>query len=470
MFIEELQKQSYKVNTKGGFYYGTTFNSNLDLFSMASRYTPEDELLKLFNKAFDENKKLATASILYNLDIRSGKGERRVFKVLFKQLCFNEPVLARKVLSYIPNMGRYDYIFEAYNTPIWEDAFLMIKNQLKEDIKSSHPSLLAKWMPSLRCHNKNNSFAKVLANELGYTEKSYRKILSSLRSKLKIVEKNITNNDYNIDYNMVPSKAMKNYSRLFMTNDKDRFISYLECLKKGETKINTTGLAPYEMVKSILCNNANTDIINQMWANQEDFLNSDQTNVLVVADTSGSMMNYDYLPISAAVGLAVYTASHNKGFFHNKFITFSDTPSYQELKGISLSEMINSIDFDNWGYNTNINSTMRMILNASLKSLEDCPSHLLIISDMEFDGCVSKKPNFHIWKEEYEKYQLKMPKIIFWNVAGNIRGIPVTKNENDVILVSGFSSSIFKGILNVEKFNPSDAMIDILNPYLAMIS
>ena len=34
MFIEELQNRSYKLNTKGGFYYGTTFNANLDLFCM----------------------------------------------------------------------------------------------------------------------------------------------------------------------------------------------------------------------------------------------------------------------------------------------------------------------------------------------------------------------------------------------------------------------------------------------------
>ena len=62
-----------------------------------------------------------------------------------------------------------------------------------------------------------------------------------------------------------------------------------------------------------------------------------------------------------------------------------------------------------------------------------------------------------------------MPKIVFWNVAGYVNGVPVTKNENDVIMVSGFSSTIFKGIFDIENYNPVDAMLEILEPYLQMI-
>lgn len=74
MFIEELEKNFLCVNTKGGLYYNTTFDANLDVFSMSTRYTDEKTLSVLFNKAFNEDKYLLAANILYLLDIRNGKG------------------------------------------------------------------------------------------------------------------------------------------------------------------------------------------------------------------------------------------------------------------------------------------------------------------------------------------------------------------------------------------------------------
>ena len=78
MFEEILENASVKTNTKGGLYYGTTFNANLDLFSLSGRFMDSDKLINLFNFAYKENDKLAVANILYLLDIREGRGERRI--------------------------------------------------------------------------------------------------------------------------------------------------------------------------------------------------------------------------------------------------------------------------------------------------------------------------------------------------------------------------------------------------------
>ncbi|MGM9972403.1 MAG: DUF2828 family protein [Anaeroplasmataceae bacterium] len=470
MTIEELQNKTYTINTKGGLYYDTTFNANLDAFTMASRFMPEEKLQKLFINAYNENKELLAAIILYNLDIRGGKGERRIFKVFFHLMCLCDQDLAKQILAFIPSLGRYDYIFEAYDTPVWQDAFLMIKERLKEDINSPHPSLLAKWMPSLRTHNKNNPFAKKLSAMLCYSEREYRHILSTLRTKLDIVEKRITNKDYTFNYENIPSKAMKNYNNLFMSRDRERFIDYLSLVSKGKASINTKGLAPYELVKSIIYSNNDPTVVDQLWNNLDNYFDGSHSNVLVVADTSGSMTCYDYLPISSALGLAIYAAQRNTGVFHNKFINFSDRPSFQQIKGETLSQMLKSIDYDNWECSTNIDAAMKMILQATKKSKEDCPSHLVIISDMEFDSCTNKKSNYQKWKEEYQKNGLEMPKIVFWNVAGNAKGIPVTKNEDGVALVSGFSPVVFKGLFDLENYKPINAMLDILKPYLEMLS
>ena len=52
-----------------------------------------------------------------------------------------------------------------------------------------------------------------------------------------------------------------------------------------------------------------------------------------------------------------------------------------------------------------------------------------------------------------------MPKLVFWNICGRTDTIPMTKNENGVILVSGFSTTIFNMVLG----NETDPMVALLN-------
>ena len=199
-------------------------------------------------------------------------------------------------------------------------------------------------------------------------------------------------------------------------------------------------------------------------------LDGNNTNALVIADTSGSMWSYDKLPITSALGLAIYIAERNKGIFHNTFINFSDNPTFQKLEGETLTEKLNSIDYSNWGMSTSIDKALEMILNASIKSPKDeCPSHLIIISDMEFDCSISKKPNFKHWKEEYEKQGLAMPKVVFWCASPTQSGIPITKNDENVCIISGFSPQIFKGILNIENYSPIAVMLEVLEKYKAYL-
>ena len=249
-FIRSLESLNYTVNTKGGLYYSTTFDANLDFFSLASRFTPSNKLHQLFLKAFTEDSIKATAILLLMLDIRDGRGERRIFNTLFKDLCYINTNLAQKVLKLIPVLGRYDYLLSSYNTPVWPSAVGLIKEQLEKDKTSSNPSLLAKWLPSVRTHNKNNYLANVLAKSLGLTNKEYRQLLSQIRKKLSLVETKITNKEYDaIDYSTVPSQAMKCYNHLFAKNDEERFNNYIEALKCHQTKVNSKVLAPYEIIQ-----------------------------------------------------------------------------------------------------------------------------------------------------------------------------------------------------------------------------
>lgn len=470
--LDELKKNNTVLNTKGSKYYATSFNANLDLFSMVSRFNRESDIITKFNKAFLENEDLALANLLYILDIRNGKGERRVFKILYKFLCETNSDAALKILPFIGSLGRYDYILEGINTSVEKETVALIKEQLTKDMDSDNPSLLAKWMPSLRTHKKNNLLAKRLVKLLDMSEKEYRSTLSVLRKKINIVEKNLTNKQYeNIDFNKVPAKAMLKYSNAFNKWMPDKFREYKTSVTKGEGKVNTNGLFCYEIINKILNNNGDKELFDLMWKNQKKI--TTDKNVLVVADTSGSMTLYGGIPICASIGLAIYTAERNSGIFKNHYITFSEEPTIQEIKGKTIYDIVQNMECIN-PQNTDIDKVFELLLNVLVQNEvkeSDVPSHILIISDMEFDDGVQSKggTNFSGWKKAFADKGYKLPTVIFWNVAGMTLGIPVTKYDSDVAIVSGFSVNVLENLFTLDKYNPTDVMLEQLKDYLEML-
>ena len=92
--IKALQNENTITNTKGGKYYETSYDANLDFFAGISRNNKAKDIKDCFNKALSENNELALANLLYVLDIREGKGERRIFKKCFVTLCNTNKELA----------------------------------------------------------------------------------------------------------------------------------------------------------------------------------------------------------------------------------------------------------------------------------------------------------------------------------------------------------------------------------------
>ena len=307
------------------------------------------------------------------------------------------------------------------------------------------------------------------------TEKEYRKMLSELRNKLNIVEKNLTNRTYEkIDFAKIPAKAMLKYNEAYNKNMAEKFNQYKESVEKGEKKINTTGLFSYEIIKKIITNKeCDEKLYDLMWKNQKEIINDNTKNLLVVADTSGSMTMYDAIPYCTSIGLALYIAERNQGIFKNHFITFSETPEIQEIKGKTITEKVKNMKQIN-ARNTDIDKVFELILKTTKENKlkqKDLPEQILIISDMEFDRGVSSTTgtNFEGWKKQFKEAGYKLPTIIFWNVAGKTNGVPTTKFENDVALVSGFSTNILSNLLTLEKYSPKNVMLEKLEIYLEML-
>ena len=484
----------------------STLNFNLDMFAYSSRDPKQDyeKNKNRFKNALIENDEIALANLLYTLDIRNGKGERALFKSYFYTLIEMNKDCAIQILPYIPELGRWDYVFEGIGTEIEENVYELIRAYLMMDIKNYNEnkpvSLLAKWLPSIKTHNKKNYFAVKLAKKLNLTEKEYRKILSKLRDSLNIVEKHITNKEYEkIEYISVPSKAMVKYKNLFFTKDEVRFKEFIEELKDSK-KAKYDNLFMNDFAKMYLDNlmkiginyfyertikeacrllfnnfflkdlEENSQILSQNFKNEKNLINTMwkkqskiefDKNVLVIADTSGSM---EGTPFETAISLAIYISQNNKSEeWRNKFIIFSsDCIEYSYDKDAEFTDIIDNIPLI--AENTNIDKVFKKILNDSIEKNLPQLDEVIIISDMEFDMVQDKKDmsNFKHWKSEFAKYNYELPKIIFWNVARNVESFPVTKLDYGTCLVSGYSKNILKSIIDIENFDPIDIMLKTL--------
>lgn len=193
---------------------------------------------------------------------------------------------------------------------------------------------------------------------------------------------------------------------------------------------------------------------------------------LPVCDVSGSMFG---LPLEVSVALGCYISERNEGPFKDAFMTFSKTPQIHILKGDIISRF-NQLKCSDWGANTNLQAVFDLILNRAIEnnlSQDVMPTKILIISDMHFDSAIKNSDywynedfeptNFEAIQQKYKAAGYKMPGIIFWNVNGSAGNVPVTMRDQNVGLVSGYSPSIIKNVLQAKVLSPVELMLDTVN-------
>ena len=170
------------------------------------------------------------------------------------------------------------------------------------------------------------------------------------------------------------------------------------------------------------------------------------------------------MAIDVSTSLGLYCAQHNEGPFKNHYISFSDNPKLLKINPErSLAENLLYVLSTDVGYGTNFEKVFQTILNGMVDNhlpKEECPSIVLAISDMEFN-CVDAYTNFESIKNMYSRAGYDVPQLVFWNVASRGRNVPVRKDENGVVLVSGLSPSILKFISEGE-INPEKFMMNVL--------
>lgn len=480
------QEANKTVTENGAATHITTESDCLDLFATigALRRESDSEIEARFIRAFTENRDIAMKLLFFARDIRGGLGERRVFKVILNWLAKNEPSTVRKNLTYVAEYGRYDDLLCLMDTPCEKDMLDVIKVQFEADNAAlnngGEVSLLAKWMPSVNASSPETVLcAKKIARHFGMNDANYRKALVSLRAHIRIIENNLREKDYSFDYSKQPSKAMYKYRKAFMRNDAERYNDFIGKVSSGEVRLHADTLAPYEIVEPYIndtytassrsfmrqISEQEKNLLNATWASLPDF--GSEENAIAVIDTSGSMY-WDAKPMPAAVALSLglYFAEHNTGLYKNHFIEFSARPQLIEIKGDTFADRLRYVASFNEVANTNLEAVFDLILNSAVKnnvSASELPAKLIIISDMEFDRCVSnaRSTNFKNAKAKFEAHGYNLPDIVFWNVASRNRQQPITKNERGVALVSGCTPRLFEMVAS-GNMNPYAFMLEVV--------
>lgn len=446
-FIKAMNNTAVTTNGCAANY--TTFSACLNFFyeCAASR---NKNLSDSFSAALSENRDVAIATLLYLRDIREGQGERKKFFDLIKIALpsMSEAEVKELIADKVPSLGRFKDLAVFFDTPykylaanVWTDAI------------AQGNGLAAKWAP-----RKDKKGAYLLRRAVNMTEAQWRHYVVPKSSTVE--QKMCAKKWHVVEYPHVPSKAMQKYSRAFKRNDTDRFEDYLQGLKNGTQKVNAGAVYPYEVIKLF---RTDSGLANAQWNAMPDFIQSD-ASFLPIVDVSPSMDMAVQGSITAkdiAISLGIYLSDRNKSSFKNAFMTFSEKPTLEYLTG-SLSDKYAQLRKADWGMTTDLEALFTLVLDKAVQenlAPEEMPSNLIIISDMQFNRCIKVKDSaFTMINKKYTKAGYPVPQLVFWNV-NSPSSFPATMYDDNVALVSGFSPSIMKNLLN-NKLNPVQAMLD----------
>ena len=451
----------------------SSLNHCVDLFFQIGAMRGQDKtrLINAFTKAFGEDSLTAMRLLFWARDVRGGAGERQIFKDIIAYLAANRTETLSKNLHLITEFGRWDDLLVLVGTPLEKQALDLIAKGLAEK-----NGLCAKWMPRPNVANREDKrCANALRKHLGLTPKEYRKLLVE---NSNTVEQLMCAKEWTkIDYSKLPSKAMSDLMKAFSKNDLERFQAYLTSVEKGEAKINAGAVYPYDIVKNLKQGNAKG--ANVQWDALPNYMEGSSERVLPVVDVSGSMEspaggNAAVTCMDVAISLGLYISERNVGPFKDAFVTFSESPSLQILKG-SLNERYNQLARADWAMSTNLEAVFNLVLSKakdSNVSESEMPTMILILSDMEFNSATNSYRSRSAWnptaqemiREMYEQAGYKMPSIVYWNIQSRgDNNKPVQFDTNGTALVSGFSPALLTNLLGGKDMTPYSMMMSVID-------
>ncbi|EFC39076.1 predicted protein [Naegleria gruberi] len=286
----------------------------------------------------------------------------------------------------------------------------------------------------------------------------YQKLLRDLRKATVTIETFMSSKEWsNIPYERVPSVCMNKKKKLFSLKDNERFVSFLESVKKGEKKINGAVLFPHQLIEQLYASHSKevSDTIELQWReivkNVKEKSDNGIFNCIPVCDVSGSMNG---TPLNVCVALGLLMSEINTGIFRNKIITFSENPSFVDLSGIEgVKERFDNLCKADWGMSTNYISTFKLILEMALKNnlpKDQMIKKVVVFSDMQFNESSADTTSHQEIVDMFAEHGYEAPGIIYWNLRGDVDNIPITVTTDNVACMSGFNAILLKMLMDMD--------------------
>ena len=364
--------------------------------------------------------------------------------------------------------------------------FEVIAEGINDD---NHRDLVKKFMPRIRSDKKcksnwaknTNRMAKDFAKMVGWTYKDYRNFKST--GKAHEFQTVICKGLYkDINWNIIPGKALLNLvTGKFLDNHKltDTYINWL----KTQPTAKFNGYA-FELGRKVRnaghrLSLAEKITIDKQFDNLIATASKDngalQGNILCALDTSASMTwttldNSGTQPYDVCLSLGIYFSELNKGAFHNVVAEFDSTSKLHTLKG-SFTDKLTYLQSKCYGGgSTNFQSLIDLIVKTRKENpkmdLEEFPTTLLVVSDMQFNPTQRSWYATDSYKDEKTNYEAAMAKlrsvfpqefvdkfkIVWWYCTNrSTSDFPSTMDDAGTYMFSGFDGSVLSFLLGGEE-------------------
>lgn len=404
-----------KLTENGDEAYNTTGDKLTDILFMSQYYrTHLDEVPNI------KDCYRAKTFAMFIRDPRFGLGERDLGRKLLNDVPCPAP-------QEIVACGRFDDLM--YMKCGYGIDYFYLSYMFKEALKGNQ--LAKKWMP--RLNSKNRDIALNLCEMIGMTQQEYRRFIKVDTTESKLCANKVDE----IEYDKVPSLAMLKYFKAFYRKDGERFVKYLNDVKKGKKKINTSVNNCYDIYKQYLLENKECDLL------FDKLPKVDLGSILPIVDQSASMWYDDCMGKARAVG---HYVAKNSAYMNNYIITFSSEPHLLEL-GKTYEDAMDTFN----SYHDISNTDFGKVMELLGKLENDFPDWLLVLSDMEFDdgSNQSKRETMEIFKQKGANTH-----IIWWNLNTRATTSPELDKYGNIYL-SGYSPQLLAMLevgFNQERF------------------
>lgn len=440
--------------------------------------------LELFKEVWRTGDHTTAMKLLFWLrDPRGGAGNRSGFRAIATWLAEEAPEWMVANAHLVPKYGRWDDMKSLYNNDatanvsatVWANEIMV-----EEDVLASKWADVSdkKLLKALRKWDKAQNGNK---KDIGH----YRRKLAGIRKGL--VEVSMSKNEYSeIDYSHVPSVAMARYNTAFGRNDEARYNEYKAKLETAietgdkSVKINTGAIFPHDVIRASR-NSTNKKAQDLQFASLPNFMEESDARIMVIADTSGSMgcvVGGDVRAVDVSQSLALYCSDKlgENNPFYRKYMQFCNESTLTDWSDKKyISEVLNDRTMFNRAVgSTDITKALRTLVKYGKMfnaTAEQMPTHLLVISDMQFDSGTHNSDRTVVEEalDSWGDAGFEAPSVVYWNTNGNA-GAPARGTTANTALVSGFSPSILKAVFgNPDSMNPINIMNEAIKDYQVVV-